>query len=617
MTGGPGGQAAAPAAEAGHLASPETEPAAPASEPVVRQPGPAEPKVASPAPAARPPVPPAPGAAVSATWRGVVLVAVITIFLGVTAVWIAEAWNHPLAMLAILGGFAGLLVCAILALILRGYAAMRRLELGVLALSLMFWALSQPRKFSGGGYPGDEGTLSDLAGRALQHGSDPYALSWPHAFAGWNTGITTLLNGQIVTRFEYPPVSLVLNALAHPILGHLPVAGVLATAALGLTAILLFFLLPSPWRAAAPMVCLSLGLYASSARRGDPTIIALPLLILAAYRWTSIGQNGRLGRLGRMSAVCLGLAAATQQLTWFFAPFLVTAIYLACRGAQPARASARVTASYAAIAAATFAVINLPFAIWNFSDWLGAIISPLTQGAVPWGQGLVGITYYVTKGTGELSFYNYGALLYIAGLFVCFVLFFRRLGPALAVLPWTVFFFSVRALDSYYYLFIALFVVSVLTIDYAVIERAYQPGGRLRQRLRLDTRARGVALTALFGPAAACLAIAIGSPQPLRLTVTPPAGTRPESVISTVTVTATNVSGRPITPHFGLSDNPGITAAWVVDSGPRTLPPGATATYVISAPFGLAARQAGPHLVLRAFSADPATLSSGVIAVRP
>jgi hypothetical protein len=616
MTGGPGSQAVVPVTEAAATVSPGTERGAPdggsAPETELARPKPG-PAAAEPGSAA----PTAPAGAVSATWRGIVLVTVISIFLGITTTWKAAAWNHPLAMLAILGGFAGILLCAILALTIRGYAAMRWLECGVLGLALMFWALSLPSKFGGTGYAGDEGTLSDLAGRALQHGTNPYAMSWPHAFDGWNTGITTLLNGQIVTRFEYPPVALILNALAHPILGALPVAGVLSTAALGITAILLFFLLPSPWRAVAPMVCLTLGLYASSSRRGDPTIIALPLLILAVYRWTSIGQGGRLGRLGWISAVCLGLAAATQQLTWFVAPFLVTAIYLACRGELPARASARLIGSYVGIAAATFAVVNLPFAAWNFGDWLRAIIAPLTQGAVPWGQGLVGITYYVTKGTGELGFYNYGALLYAAGLLACFVLFFRRLGPALAILPWTVFFFSVRAIESYYFLFIALFVVSLLTIDYAVIERAHQPGGRLRQFLRLDTKARAVGVTALFIPAVACLAIAIGSPQPLRLTVTPPAGTTPGSTISTVTVTATNVSSRPISPNFGLSNNPGITAAWVIRSGPRTLPPGATATYVISAPFGLATKQAGPHLLLRAFSAGPATLSSGVIAYRP
>ncbi len=547
------------------------------------------------------------------TWRAVVLAVVITEFIGVSTIWPALAWEHPAAMLAMLAGFAGISLIAVLALTLRGYAAMRRLEIGVLAQALMFWGLAQPGKFGGTGYPGDEGTLSDLAGRALSHGTDPYAVSWPHAFAGWNTGITTLLSGHIVTRFEYPPLVLLLNALTRPFLSGPPVAGVLATAALGITAVLLFFLLPSPWRTLAPMVCLTLGLYASVTRRGDPTVIAMPFLILAVYRWTSIGQGRRLGRLGWISAVCLGLAACTQQLTWFVVPFLVTAIYLVRRADWPARASLRLVGQYAAIAAATFAVLNLPFLIWNPGAWLGAITSPLTQGAVPWGQGLVGITYYLIKGTGELSFYNYAALTYGAALFACFVLYFRRLGPALAILPWTVFFFSARAIETYYFLFVALFVVALLTIDYAAVERAHQPGGRLRQRLRLDTRGRAVALGALFVPAAACLAVAISSAQPLRLTVTPPPGTRPGSTIDTLTVRATNTSSRAIEPHFGLSSNPGITAAWIIKSGPGRLQPGTTATYVIRAPFALASTKAGPHLVLRAFSADPGTLSSGVV----
>ena len=562
----------------------------------------------------------APGSAptddgISTTWRGIVLVAAISLFIGLDVAWRAEIWTYPLAALILTAGFAGISSCAVLAATLRRPAAMRRLEGGVLGLGIMLYLASLPAMFPAGArqYSGDEGLLTDLAGTALSHRSDPYAMSWPHAFAGQDSGMTLTVSGHVVTRFEYPPVTMILDALARPFTHGLPTAGVVTIAALVLTAILMFFLLPSPWRAAAPMICFGFGLYASPARQGDATIVAVPLLMLALCRWTSIGSGGRLGRSGWLSAVCLGLAAATQQLTWFVGPFLVVAIFLVRRADLPIRTTARLVCAYSAIAAAAFAVVNIPFAVWNFGDWLGGIASPLTQGTFPSGQGLVGITSFFTGGSGALGYYNFAALLYAAALLACFGLYFRRLGPAVAILPWTILFFAVRGLESYYFLFVVLYVVALLTADHAVVGRAHLLGGRLRQRLRLDTAARAVVITALFLPAVACLAIAIGTSQPLRLTVAPPTATGRKHIIATLTVTAANVSGHGIAPHFVLRSGAPPSAFWIIKSGPLTLPPGATATYVIRAPFAAAARPASDRIELLALSADPATLSSVTI----
>jgi uncharacterized membrane protein len=560
--------------------------------------------------------PPRPDGDVSPLWRAIVLVAVISLFISIDIAWRAEALVDRLAAIGIIVGFAGILSCAVAAVTLRGAAAMRRLELGVLGVAVLLFAAELPQMFPavGRAYSGDEGTLTDLAGAALRRGSDPYALSWPFAFHNWDSGFTITLSGHVVNRFEYPPVTVVLNALAAPFTRAVPTAGVVAIAVLMITAVLMFFLLPSPWRTAAPMICLGIGLYAAPARRGDATIVALPLLMLALYRWTSIGNGGRLGRTGWISAVCLGLAAATQQLTWFLAPFLVAAIYLIRRGDLPMRASARLACAYTAIAATAFAVVNIPFAIWNFGDWLRGISAPLAQGAIPLGQGLIGITYFLSGGSGALDFYNYAALLYAVALFTCFVFFFRRLGPAVTILPWTIFFFSIRAQETYYFLLVALFVVSLLTTDPAVIDHAHQLGGRLRQRLRPGAPARALAVTALFLPTAACLAVAMGAPQPLKLTIASRIATGPEHIISGVTVTATNTSGQAVTPHFALSTGSATTAVWIIESGPRTLPPGGTATYVIDAPSAAAARSTRHRIELRVFSADPSTLSSVLVA---
>jgi hypothetical protein len=553
-------------------------------------------------------------ASVTVVWRAVVLISAVTLFININTAWRPEAPFDRRATVAFILGFAGILACAVLAVTVRRAAAMRRVEFGVLGLAVLLYGAELPHLFpvTGRRYAGDEGTLTELAGRALRHGTDPYTLSWPQAFYGRESGITTTLSGHVVSRYEYPPMTAILNAVAGPFTRNLPVAAFVAISLLVVTAIVMFFLLPSPWRTAAPMICLGLGLYAGPARRGATTIDALPLLMLAVYRWTSIGSSGRLGRAGWLSAACLGLAAATQQLTWFLAPFLIIGIYLVRRADRSARDSAILMGRYTAIAVAAFAIVNIPFAVWNFGAWLRGVTAPLTEGAVPFGQGIVAISYYLRGGSGALSFFNYAALLFAAALLISFVLFFRYLGPALAILPWTIFFFSTRAQETYYFLFIVLFAITLLTTDRAAIERAHQPGGRLRQRLRLDSTARLLTVAAVFAPAAACVLIAIGTTQPLRLSVAPPAA-GPDEPINALVVTATNTSGHAIRPHFALSSSSNMSRAWRVATGPRTLQPGATATYVINPPFPRATRVASARTVLRVFSADPGTLSSALV----
>jgi hypothetical protein len=540
---------------------------------------------------------------VSAMWRGIVLIAVISLFVGVYATW-ADPWTALVVMI----GYGGLLACAVLAVTLRTPAAMRRLEYGVLGLAISLFAASLPHLFpvsANPPYAGDEGILLDHAGLALYRHTDPYVLAWPHAVAGRSMGFTLTLSGQVVSRFQYPPITAIFDAIATPFTHGLPTAGIIAAAALVITTLLMFFLLPSPWRAVAPMVCLGLGIYQPEVWAGAPVMVMLPLLILALYRWTSIGSGGRLGRGGWVSAVCLGLAATAHQLAWFIAPFLLMAIFLVRRADVSRREAARLAGAYAAVAGATFAVVNVPFMIWNFGDWLSGIGAPVTQAAVPYGQGLIGITYYIIGGSGALSFYGYAALLYAIALLVCFGLWFRRLGPAVAILPWTILFFPSRSLSGYFTVFVGLWVVSLLTIDYGVFVRARRP-----RPLFQGTRARAAVVTALFLPAAACLAIAVGTPQPLRLTVASRGATMR---IDALTVTATNTSGGNITPHFALQAGAAPTAVWVIRRGPATLRRGATATYLIEAPSALATTSRSVPVELRVFSANPDTLSSAPV----
>jgi hypothetical protein len=552
---------------------------------------------------------------VSIVWRGIVLVSLIGLLSGMRAVWNAEIWGHLGAGLIVTAVYAGIFGCAIAAVSARAAAAMRRVEYSVLSVAVVLYLAELPRWFSLGatGYANDEGTLTDLAGSALRRGADPYAQSWPHAFDGWARGMTQTMSGHVVTRFDYPPVALILSATVKSFTHRLPAAGIVAALALLALTVLMFFLLPSPWRCAAPLICVGLGFYLPVARLGYPTIVALPLLVLAFSRWTSIGAGGRLGWRGWGSAGALGLAAATEQVTWFAIPFLLVAIVLIRRADLTWRASLTVTGAYLAVASAAFAVVNAPFALWNPGDWLAGIVAPLTQGAVPHGQGLVDVSFYLLRGSGAMNFYSYAALAYGLALLICYALYIRRLGLAVAILPWTIFFFSVRSEDGYFVLPVVVWVVSVITADRAAIERAHQPGSGLRGRRFASTRTRAAAAGACFLPALALVAVAIGTPPSLRLRVAPVTAGRTGG-ISHLTVTVTNTSGHQVAPNFSLSQDEGTTPFWIITSGPAALRPGTTATYDIRAPWPAARPRSTTKLIeLRVFSGGPATLSSTVV----
>src|SRR4029079_12801287 len=79
-------------------------------------------------------------------------------------------------------------------------------------------------------------------------------------------------------------------------------------------------------------------------------LYALPLVV--AWIWRD--------RLG--GAIAFGVAVAIKQIAWFVAPFYLIAVI----GSSGWRAAIR----HGAIAAAIFAVTNLPFIVWHPRDWL-------------------------------------------------------------------------------------------------------------------------------------------------------------------------------------------------------------------------------------------------------
>ena len=67
--------------------------------------------------------------------------------------------------------------------------------------------------------------------------------------------------------------------------------------------------------------------------------------------------------------------------------------------------------AFAGIAAATWLVIDLPFIIRDAPAWAEGVLLVLTQHAIPHGQGLIDVSFYITDGSAALDFYSYAALL--------------------------------------------------------------------------------------------------------------------------------------------------------------------------------------------------------------
>ncbi|WP_329349164.1 hypothetical protein OG226_14290 [Streptomyces sp. NBC_01261] len=548
-----------------------------------------------------------------AQWHRILtLLADISLFIGVRPVW-TEAAGHRLVVAAVVClCYASILVCGVLALVVRRTRSLARIDLAVLVTAVLL-ALSAWSVFHTGG---DEAVLTTQAARELVAGHPIYGHPWPWLFhPSHGVALTPTVTGGYDYTYGYPPLETLLTA---PLLwiGHdgAPATAV-ATGALIAAAILMWRLLPTQWRSAATMACLGLGLLPTYGRQGYPAVLALALLVPVVIRWPRIGRGGRLGRAGIAQAACLGAACAAQQLPWFLTPFLLAGIYAVRRGELGARQAASVLLRIVGVAVTVWLLINTYFIVHEPGTWLRGIALPLTQGAVVHGQGLVDISLYFTNGSDRLDWYSHASMLLAAGLLAVFVLFVRRLGPAATVLPWCAFYLATRSQDGYYLLMTPLWLASAVTAPIAEFRTAWQPRPRLLSGPH-RRQARVAAAVLLVTPALASAAVAATGAPPMDMRLT---GVRRASptVVTRLTLKVTNASGTTLAPHYTLTTGQGMSRYWSQVGGPATLPAHSTETVELRPPNGTFTL---PHkkvrIRVRAFTATPQTLSSSDIRLR-
>jgi hypothetical protein len=538
---------------------------------------------------------------------GLTLAAIMGLAVGTRAVWTSYALTRPGVAVTITACYLVMLVAAVLALCVRSTGALVRIDVTVLSTAIVLKAvtlwpsLTGERKIAV-----DEGMLMDKATRALAAGHNPYLMSWPDIDPSLPT---RLMDGGAAFDFGYPPFAIELGAALQRIMPSFVGITVLSLLALVATAIIIFCVAPTPLRPLATLGVLGIGTLTSYTQNAYPSLIALPFLCLAVWRWPSIGRDGRLGWGGAVRAIALGLALATHQLGWFLAVFLVIGLTLIRRGELPGRATTGVLLRYVAFAASPFALASLPFLIKTPGAWLTGITEPLTQHAVPHGQGIMGVSYYLIGGSGALDFYGHASLLLFVAMLVAFAVHLPWLGRAAVVLPWLLFAVSTRSQDGYFLLTMPLWIVGLCTTtteDFAHAYRLRLPG-RLARSKFLGARTVGaLATVALFVPAAVCVVVAMVTPQPLDMRVA--ADIKPGQTIRALNVEVTNRSSRAITPSFAITDGVDITQFWSAAAGPATIAPHGVAVYTLTPPKS--GWKATDTTFLRAVSDRPQTLSS-------
>ena len=556
--------------------------------------------------------------------RALALIATLTLFIGTRTAWTQALTASPMVMLALSGAYLAILTTAALALMVRTERALVVVEACILATAcvMLVGAVAIHHK------PSDEGTLVAQAARTLMGGGEIYGVAWPQLFADQAIPITKMMNGGADYTFGYPPLDVLLTAPALLVVGFPAAASYVTTLALLIGAIGLWLLLPLGWRSGATAVMLGFPFLPDYARLAYPAIIAMVLLIPVVVRWPSIAAGDRLSRSDILKGVCLGAACATQQLAWFVTPFLLVGLYALRRGDWPARRALRQVGSFAAIGAVTWLVIDLPFIIRDAPAWAEGLLLVLTQHAIPHGQGLIDVSFYVTDGSAALDFYSYAALLLGAGLLVATVLWVRRLGPALTVIPWLVFYLSVRSQDGYFLLMTPLWLAAAATAPPSAFANAWQPSlrrfvppavtGSRGGRWLLGPPGRVALAGVLLAPAVACATIAVTADEPLEMDIvaTTAHGANDHGLWQ-MQVDVQNMASVPLTPHFTISTGQSITAFWHATGGPAVLAPHQRSTYELTAavPAGYNPGVNG-FFYLRALTDKPMTVSTTKIPIR-
>lgn len=529
----------------------------------------------------------------------VTLIATVCLFGGAFNSWntiIHVPWTGVVCMATMLGA----VLLGVRTVTAATVQQLHRLDIGVLLMGLLVLAGTiTATLYFRAGYATDEAAFVHQAAQVLLEGRNPYGADLSEALSRFRVPIqyaTVTMDGQTVDTLGYPPLSVLITAVLIPFTSGVQTVAIGATLALAATMVLMFLLLPAPWKSLAVLLGIGLPIMPGYAQAGVNAMFALPFLVIAAAGWARIGESGKLSKMDVLRALSLGCAAAIQPLVWFVIPFVVAGLWLL-------RGGARIAWRFTAIGAAVFVAFNLPFVVWNPSTWLVGVAEPLTQHAIPYGQGLIDLSMFFGIGGGALEWYNYAGACIGLATFVLYVLYFRKLGIAAWILPWACFFFATRSLGAYFMILVPIWFVSLVTVSRHDFAAAAQPAIRWLARAR-------VAVPLALVPGLLCTGVAVATPPPLKIEILGLATSGQLQTVWNLKIKATNTSDEQLKPRFATNSIGQPTTMWNVVKGPEFVPANTTVEYDLTAPnAGSMPAVTSPFLV-HAFTAEPRTIST-------
>jgi hypothetical protein len=159
----------------------------------------------------------------------------------------------------------------------------------------------------------------------------------------------------------------------------------------------------------------------NSIASGETGTMVFPLLLLA---WILLAERPWI------CALLVGVAVATKQTAWFYAPFVVIRIWQ--------EHDTRRSLGALGVIGAIFLAVNLPFVIVNPANWFWSVFGPMTDPMFPHGVGLVCLVTSGVIGLQSSLPFTILELLVFGGGIVWYTLQGRRYphaGPILAILP--------------------------------------------------------------------------------------------------------------------------------------------------------------------------------------
>lgn len=528
-------------------------------------------------------------------------VVTIGLFAGAMTAWAAAA-TFPAAGYLELAILVSAL-CALYRIWSAPTAPSRRVQGVILAAAVAVLACTAIGQILNAPYYGtDAVAYSQYQAQLVLHGHNPFTASLAPALDLFHVPVnytTHYLNGGIITTASYPSGSF-LFYIPGVLLGWNTQEAVVVDLGFWVVAcIAMWAMLPAKlrWLAGAFLVWTT---YGSFAIGGVTDTIYLPFLLLAVWRWDRYGV-GDAGLARWVGPVALGVAMTVKQTPWFFAPFLLIGVMYEARsrGARPLVTAAR----YAAVAAAVFCALNLPWMIASPQAWFRDSLAPLISDFVPLGVGVVNLSMADRVGGGNLQFYSVAALGWVLAVLVAYVWRYNKLKRLWPVLVIVSFLFSPRSLSSYFVMLLPACLLAMVSTDPAV------DNGPLADRFGWAF-VPVLAVLAAVTSFTAVGSVIVGSPVDVRVLSVQTNGQIQE--VTTAQVALHNRTGRPVRTDVAVQSGGYLSNFWRTRSGQMyvTLAPHSTRVISLYAPDTSSMPSAYTPFQVLAYTEQPKSVSA-------